>query len=284
MQDPRLAWLKDEAIRPYVLARQPEFLNSQARQPHPCFQQSPLVIDPQKVANEDFITQIINLENTVFTGTGLAMPRWVFYDCGIMPGITTGFAIHRDKASPELKNILKPKATSTWLPLALFIVIPTLVPNEWVAHNLTSVNSLLPDQSKYYGLGFLSKAFGLWYGGIPICCGMTQWRSPALRLHSHYGDLQVMTAYTPAHSVPQTVTYRLRVRQDDWEYFFKATKTNRFSAEYKPSGLTVDRKSETSMQALQAKIEAGQGPYYLNAYEVAQAPLDSELTVYAPLS
>ena len=53
----------------------------------------------------------------------------------------------------------------------------------------------LKKKHRYYGLGFLTKAFGLWYANIPVCCGVTQWTSPALKIHSHYGVIEVLTAY-----------------------------------------------------------------------------------------
>ncbi|MEZ4873543.1 MAG: hypothetical protein R2827_15140 [Bdellovibrionales bacterium] len=74
---------------------------------------------------------------------------------------------------------------------------------------MSSINALVPKEDRLYGLGFLSKAFGLAYANIRTCCGMTQWNSPAIRLHSHYGVLEVLTAFTPAHTHAHTLTYRL---------------------------------------------------------------------------
>ena len=247
------------------------------------FHKRPLIKYPEKMAEGEFTDQILNVENKVF-GEKLAMARWVFYDCAIMPGITSGFAIHRDAASESVKSIARPSDKSEWIPLSLFITIPTIRGGEWVAHNLSSINSTLPEADRFYGLGFLTKAFGLWYANIETCCGMTQWRSPALKLHSHYGDIEILTAWTPSHTYAQTLTYRLKVNISEWERFFTEHQAPRFYEQYKPSEIVVDRSSDSSLQELQGRVERGEGPFFLDTAEIDTRTLNSELTIFVPRS
>lgn len=277
--NPRLAWLDRADIRPYVFVRATNQIRQPGCTPLSWFPRPPLIKDPQVMAEVEFTDQILNLENKVF-GPKLAMPRWVFYDCAIMPGITTGFAIHRDSAPASVVEVAQPPARAEWIPLSLFITIPTVRAGEWVAHNLSSVNSIVPEADRLYGLGFLTKAFGLWFANIETCCGMTQWRSPALRIHSHYGDLEVLTALTPSHTIAQTLTYRLRVNVGEWERFFTQARVPRFYEQYEPAGWKLDRAQDSSLEAFQRKLEAHEGPFFLDAAEIDAQDLNSELTIF----
>lgn len=279
--DNRLTWLEEDHIRPYVFVRANNAIKSPGRSRLPWFPNPPLVKDPIKMDESGFTDQILNVENKVF-GEKLAMPRWVFYDCAIMPGITSGLAIHRDAAPQSVVDVAQPGPKADWIPLSLFITIPTMRDGEWVAHNLSSINSALPEKDRFYGLGFLTKSFGLWYANIETCCGMTQWRSPALKLHSHYGDIEIITAWTPSHTYAQTLTYRLKVNISEWDRFFTEHQAPRFYEQYRSSELTVNRESDTSLQDLQRRLEKGEGPYFLDAAEIDVRALNSELTIFVP--
>lgn len=229
--NPRLNWLDGESVRPYVYVR-PE-----NRIPRPgerfqldWFREAPIYKNPLQMGEVDFANQILRLESACFAQSGMPMPRWVFYDCAIIPGFVAGFALRRDKASKEILDILQPATNCEWIPISLFIIIPSMGPREWVAHNLCSVNSIVSEASKIYGLGFLTKAFGLWYANIEICCGITQWNSPAVKLHTHYGDFEVLTAFTPVHSYARTLTYRLTVDTSEWKRFFDPETLSGFSS------------------------------------------------------
>lgn len=280
LADPRLA--DGRIVRPYVFVRGENRVVDPGQSQLNWFPNAPLVKDSQSMEEGAFTDQLLNLENKVF-GPKLAMPRWVFYDCAIMPGIVSGFAIHRSAASRAIKAVTEAPEDAEWIPLSLFITIPTLRSGEWVAHNLSSINTALPSEERFYGLGFLSKAFGLWYANIETCCGMTQWSSPAIKLHSHYGDIEVLTAYTPSHTYAKTLTYRLKVMPSEWDRFFTDQQAPRFYQQYKATGSTVARSQEQNLKDLQRRIEAGEGPFYLDAAEIGTRPLDSDLTLFSPI-
>jgi hypothetical protein len=210
----------------------------------------------------------------------MPMPRWVFYDCAIVPGFVAGYALHRSCASTEMLRILEPKPDTEWLPISLFIIIPTMATKEWVAHNLCSINSLVPQDQSIYGLGFLTKAFGLWYANVEVLCGITQWQSPATRLHTHYGDFEVLTAYTPVHSYARTLTYRMVTDAKEWTRFFSQEPAPDFFAKYSDAGFDVDPTSEESLKSFQRRLEAGGERYYLSANQIRTQPLDKALRVF----
>ena len=294
-------WMQSDDIRPYVFVR-PENQIALPGSVHRLnwFQKEPIFKDPLDIDEITFADRIYSLEERAFGPSNMAMPRWVFYDCAVMPGFVAGFAARPSALTPEMRAVLDPKkypasnspiktsgvmkeVTSLddmdWVPLSLFIIIPTMHRGEWVAHNLCSVNSLLPSGG-LYGLGFLSKAFGLWYANVEQCSGMTQWGSPALKLHSHYGHLEVIGAYAPVHSHAKTITYRVQVNTHCWEKFFNKEQDLAFLENYGPTGTHIDPKDEASMLDFQKRIERNEGPFYLSAGEIAQKKLDEKLMIY----
>ena len=279
----RLSWVHDDNIRPYVFVR-PENRIHFPGETHlnlNWFPQKVLYKNPLEMDEVRFADQILYLETKAFGPSGMAMPRWVFYDCAVLPGFVAGFA-HRTKTLPEaVKKVIHVEPTDEWTPLSLFIIIPTMsAKGEWVAHNLCSINSLLEKPDHFYGIGFLSKAFSLWYANVVTCCGMTQWTSPSVRLHAHYGDFEVLTAYTPVHSYPRTLTYRVKVDVERWSQFFTKTSHTDFSDLYQPAGFNVDPTDEASLKSFQRKLERSGGPYFLNSSETISKALTDPLTVF----
>ena len=288
----KLSWMHNPDIRPYVFVRPENKIHDPGSRhqgldwfPHEVLYKNPLEMD-----EVTFADKIMGLETKAFGPSGMAMPRWVFYDCAIVPGFVAGFAHRTNKLPQAVRNALAVDdergdiPDDDWTPLSLFIIIPTMSnTGEWVAHNLCSVNSLLAKPNQFYGIGFLSKAFGLWYANVRTCCGMTQWASPAVKLHAHYGDFEVLTAYTPVHSYSRTLTYRVNVDVGLWPKFFD--KENRepgiFLNTYKPAGFQVDPKDEASLISFQRKLERREGPYFLHGHETMSKGLTDPLTVFA---
>ena len=230
LENPRLEWLKNPDIRPYVYVRE----ENRISKPGSAFEldwfagKEPVYINPMRMDEVSFGNQILQIEAQAFGAKGMEMPRWVFFDCGVTPGFVAGFAIRTKALAPEVRENLGLDDTHEWTPLSLFIIIPTMGEGEWVAHNLCSVNALLPKEQRMYGLGFLSKAFGLWYANVETCVGFTQWGNAAIKLHSYYGPFQILTAFTPLHSYPRTLTYRLETNPNMWPHFLTKSKIMEF--------------------------------------------------------
>ena len=281
IKNPKLQWLADKKLRPYVYVR-PEnrIADPGKRFAINWFNSEPLFKNPLCMDEVDFADQILRLESRAFAATNMPMPRWVFYDCAIMPGFVAGFAMHRSMASEEILNILQPKEGTEWLPISLFIIIPAMAAKEWIAHNLCSINSLISPASQVYGLGFLTKAFGLWYANVEMLCGVTQWGSPAVRLHTHYGDFEVLTAYTPVHSYARTLTYRMVTDSKEWKRFFSKEQAPDFATKYDYAGFDVDPNSDESLISFQRKLESKGNRYFLNATQLRNEKLDTTLKVY----
>ena len=283
--DPRLDWLKNEDIQPYVYVREDNRISQPGtHSPLNWFEgKKPVFINPLWMREVDFGNQILALEGQAFGPTNLAMPRWVFYDCAITPGFVAGFAIRTAAIPPEMKSHFEFSGKHEWTPLSLFIIIPTMsTDDEWCAHNLCTVNSILPKDKQLYGLGFLSKAFGLWYANVHTCVGFTQWGNAAIKLHSYYGPFEILTSYTPIHSFSRTLTYRVKLESQQWGNFLSKKPTADFDKRFKASGLKVDPKDDGSLKDIQSRLERKEGPFFLDPHEVLTKNLGEPLSLYQP--
>ena len=283
----RLDWLDYSQVRPYVFVRE----DLRVKSPGSLFKDQinwfddiePLWFNPLHQKQVEYSNLILNLEAKAFAASGLGMDRWVFYDCAVMPGFVAGFA-HKTETLPDFmkKALGVDEIKREWTPISLFIVIPTMKPGEWFAHNLCSVNSLLDRKDKFYGLGFLTKSFGLWYANIANCCGATQWKSPAVRLHALYGDFELLTTYTPTHSYPKTITYRLDVKPQRWSKFFWPEPSDTFEESFEKTGKTINPEDESNLIHWQNELEEKKGPFYLRSYEILSTPLSGPYNIYKP--
>ncbi len=277
-------WGANGDIRPYVYVRPDNMIqNPGSRHRLDWFPMAPIYKNPLDTHELDFANMIYFIEENAFGPANMAMPRWVFYDCAILPGFVAGFAMRASALPQAIRKVLPDTSQLEWVPLSLFIIIPSMAKGQWIAHNLCAVNSLLSEQDRLYGLGFLSKAFGLWYANVESCLGITQWGSPALKLHSHYGHMEIVTAFTPVHSHAKTITYRVEVDMHCWEKFFTREDDLRFLESYAPTNMLIDPKNEKTMVDLHQRLQNGER-YYLSAADIAQKDLTEPLLVYAPKS
>lgn len=275
-----ISWLEIEDIRPYIFMRK-ENLFSQPGSYTKCdwFKNKPIYRNPLHIDQKAFADQILNLESKAFQHSGMPMPRWVFYDCAIMPGFVCGFAQRTETLPRSYREQVGVDPDLDWTPISLFIIIPTVRRGEWVAHNLCTANSLTDKSDHLYALGFLTKAFGLWYANVEILCGFAQWQSPSIRLHSHYGSFEILTAYTPIHSHARTLTYRTIIDGKCWPTFF--TKNgDEMNGRYAAMDFTVDPRSDHSLISFQHRLERDEGPFFLDPHEIRTEPLDAPLRVY----
>ena len=281
-ENPDLSWLGSKDIVPYVFMRKENLVEKPGSYLKSCdwFSREPLYKNPLRMDEVTFANQILNLETKAFQKASLQMPRWVFYDCAIIPGLVCGFAQRTSSLSESFCEAVGVNKDLEWTPLSLFIIIPTLRKGEWTAHNLCSSNSLVGEKDSKYALGFLSKAFGLWYANVEVLCGVMQWQSPSIRLHSHYGLFEILTAYTPIHTIARTLTYRSRLDFEYWKSFFDS-KSKLITTNYRYSGITVDPKNDEDLKSLQRQIENGKKEaFYLNSHEIRTQNLDAPLKIY----
>ena len=278
-------WLDHPDILPYICIRPENHKSIEgnfSQQSFDWFHRKPKVINPLLLKNAGFIELQMKVDSIMFGR--LSTPRWAFFDCGIMPGIITGFVMKRDKLPKEIHNLYKNEHShEKWVPLSLFIVIPSMDTGQWVAHNLCSLNGLLPSDKRFRGLGFLSKAFGLWYANIQSLYGVTQWHSNALKLHTNFGDFELIATYNASHDHSHSVTYKCLIDHVAWKRFFDKQEDNEsFDLRYQKTQFLLHPTDEDSLKSIQSRIEKDEGPFFLSGDEVLFKPLGEPLTLFTP--
>lgn len=211
-------------------------------------------IDPLRMASAPFLELLKRIDEVTFGPEGMPMPRWVFFDGAELPGGIVGFGLPVEALPEDGRRLLSVPADYRGLvPLSMFIAIPTFEPGVWMAHNLASVASVLP-QASLRGLGAFTKAVGLKTFRARSQVGATQWNSFALRVHTRLGPLALLTAWTPAHSEPWTLTYRVELTEARLRHLARDA-SGRVPRPRIEAWLDSD--DHAYMQRLQADIERG---------------------------
>lgn len=213
------------------------------------------VYDPLQTDVAPFLELLRNLDALTFGPEGMPMPRWVFVDGAELPGGIAGYACRAERASLGVLDLMKPPGGYAGLiPLSMFIAIPTHEQGTWLGHNLASLSPQIP-QAGYAGLGGLTKATGLSVYRASRQIGVTQWASRALHIHTRMGPLELLTAWTPAHSEAWSLTYRVQLER---ETLLHLARDPRGTIARPTPEEFIDSADHTAMQALQDRIEAGE--------------------------
>ncbi len=225
-------------------------------------------IDPFVAANGPFFRLLQRLDQLTFGPEGMPMDRWVFYECAEVPGAIYGFALPAaDLTSDERSALQVPADYDGPVPFAMYIAIPMRASDgrrTWFGHNLASLNRVFGARRLNH-LGSVAKSFALKAFRAERFFGATQWSSAALFIHTKFGALELETAWTPAHSIHETLTYAfdvteasLRAAAGDPGAVLERPAAERFIA-------ADDRHA---MQDLQRQIEAGHRWVLCGAAEV----------------
>lgn len=208
--------------------------------------------DCTKTSSHFLVQALLKLDRAGYTTSSMAMPSWVFYDCGMMPGLVAGYGIDRADADVEILDFFGNDLS--FYPCSMFISIPVLGKSDTVfAHNLVSFNSVFPE--KFPGLAQKSKSLGLEQTAAKVLVGASQWSSAAMFIHLKFGELELLTAETPNHGTPGTYTYQTKIT-DPWKY----RQTNSWESQQSDPEKLLSfalKDISTFSKKLQAELEAG---------------------------
>ena len=238
-------------LEPFVVTTE---LNQAALDPAPFGLATRWFINPQHTRWATFFDLLQRLDALTFGPEGMPMDKWVFYNCAELPGYIYGFALEAGQMSAYERELMGVPADWTGpVPFSMYIAIPMHERGSWFGHNLASLNRTFP-QRRFDGLGTLTKSIALQAFRVERFYGATQWLSNALFIHTRFGPLELYTTYTPAHSMAETLTYGFTVTEEKLRY---AMGDPGVSLEYPEPDIALDARDVPSMQALQARIEAG---------------------------
>ncbi len=225
-------------------------------------------IDPFVAANGPFFRLLQRLDQLTFGPEGMPMDRWVFYECAEVPGAIYGFALPAAELSSDERSAMQvPAGYDGPVPFAMYIAIPMRAPGPrrtWFGHNLASLNRVFPERRLNH-LGSIAKSFALKAFRAERFYGATQWSSAALFIHTKFGPLELETAWTPAHSIHETLTYAFDVREQS----LRAAAGDPASTLDRPEpGRFIAADDRAAMQDLQRAIEGGERFVLTGAAEV----------------
>ncbi len=213
------------------------------------------IIDPTRMSSGRFLRLLQTLDRLTFGPEGMPMPRWVFYDCAEIPGAIFGFARRIESLPASVRGVLELEPGETGLmPLSMYIAIPVLPPDVWFGHNLASLNPTLPSLG-LKGLASITKAIALKVFRCKSQIGATQWDSDALHIHTRFGPLDLLSAWTPAHSQAETITYRFDVTDENIRHACGAPDVE---LDYPDADFEVTADDRPAMRDLQTRVEAGE--------------------------
>lgn len=237
--------------------------------------------DPQVVGSAAFLSVLRRCDALTFGPFGMQMPQWVFYDCAVMPGAVFGLGTRASRLEPWAREALGVEPGYEGLvPLSAFIAIPMLEgaadreddepPPSWLVYTLHSMNAVSPGIGPE-GLTELTFALGLRVFPIRTLYGVSQWRNPRLGVYAGLGPLELMSAYTPAHSLPRTLCFRAGVEPGALDSLLAGTPKPR------QANLHLDVDDVAALRKVQTELEEGV------RYELVGPPLTRGTYVLAPL-
>lgn len=153
------------------------------------------------------LNSIVAMDKYTFGDQGMSAEKWLFFDCGAMPGVIFGFGSSFDALpAAYAKNVEPDHQALGFAPISYYVAIPTTNDREWFGHNLSSIGAKLKEP--YGGLGLLTKSLCLNLIGAKSQVGATQWQAQGLFVHTRISDLILESAYTPGHTYPFSLVYK----------------------------------------------------------------------------
>ncbi|HHH28212.1 MAG TPA: hypothetical protein ENK57_07685 [Polyangiaceae bacterium] len=212
-----------------------------------------LCYEATRSATGAVIDRLVQLDSLTFGPEGMPMPRWMFYELAALPGAAFGFGLDAGVLPDESRGRLGLGDDARGLvPVSMYIAIP-IMPRVWCGHNLASLKRVLPELG-LRRLASRTKAFALRCLRCEQQIGATQWDSDALFVHAKFGVLELLSAWTPAHEFPATLTYRLDVTEAGLRHALGEGDPPAAP----PADFEIDADDHAAMRTLQTRIEAGE--------------------------
>jgi hypothetical protein len=165
-------------------------------------------IDAAAIENTQFLDVLNKIDGLSYGDKGLPMEKWVAFDAGILPSGFVGFGKIAKHINNSLKSKLNISDEDFFVPLSEACAIPNVKNGTWISHTLGSLDS-------NNGLGTLTKALAIEVYGAKEMMGVAQYDNKSLKVHSKFGDMEILSALSPAHSLPDmTFVYKLSIKED----------------------------------------------------------------------
>jgi hypothetical protein len=173
----------------------------------PCAQR----FDPLRVAAAPFLDLIRRLDQLANGPAGRVLPGWAFYDCAELPGAVACLARPAGQLPERVRRLLEvPAGYAGAVPIAQAALIPTADERAWHLYVLASLHWVEPDLEPA-DLCPRTVMMAIEAVGVTTAYAAAPWRSPNFAAITQLAPLELLTAWTPAHSEHSTATCRFAV-------------------------------------------------------------------------
>ena len=165
------------------------------------------VIHVEDSEQAEFCSILNRSNHKAFGGRdAMGMPRWVMLDCAILPSAVVGFMLPVDDTPDEILDKLDiDDDYEGYVPVSEYCGCPTM---EADCISGFSLHSHLPGQ----GIATRTKALALAVYGARTQIGVTQFYSPAIRVHVRFGAMEMIMHRPSIHTYPEdSFVYRLEL-------------------------------------------------------------------------
>jgi hypothetical protein len=147
------------------------------------------------------------------------------------------------------------------VPYSVGIAIPLPDRRSWEIISIGSINQVAPGAGPA-GLRRLTLAYGSALMNSPEIWFATRWRSHLIGIFAGLGPLKIVTAWTPAHDYPETVTFTVEPSEAAHERLLQG-------GGFDPSIVSsyIDADDVEAMQDLQHDIQKGLEAYIVGPGE-----------------
>lgn len=207
-----------------------------------------------RLDSRDVVDGLHRLDNATFSDLDMRMPRWVLFDCGEFPGIVVGFGCRAGMLPDYVRQYYAvTENDDTFVPLSMWVAIRCAEDDAWFGHNLSSANIILRKADSLPGLAVLTKCFGVLVTRARTIYGATQWDTTSIGIHQKLGHMEVLSAYTPAHTHVNTFAYRTEIDAPA----IRRQLENGFEQRSLPVTRSFAADDNENLLALQRDIESG---------------------------
>ena len=245
--DPHRARIWPEGLQPYAVARS----GLAERGSHSLIQ-----VDPTHTSSAPFLRSLERLDRLIYSPSGMATPRWAFYDCAELPGVVFGLCAPAEQLPDEARRALTAAGHEGYVPLSAVVAIPTVEADHWLVYAVCELGEVMatgfPDQRAETLRSALA-----WLGAREASA-VCQWSGDRVAMHLSCAELELRAAWMPSHDRPATCCL----------HYAMATPGPA------PSGrrVWISGVDEAALLDLQSKIETGRRYWIVDARRGAAGP------------
>ncbi len=170
-------------------------------------------VDPTRTSSAPFLRNLERLDRLIYSPSGMATPRWAFYDCAELPGAVFGLCASLERLPEEARRTFIAGEQDGCVPLTAVVAIPTVEHAHWLVYAVCGLSEVattgLPDLRAE-----TLRAALVWLGAREASA-VCQWAGDRVALHLNCALLELRAAWMPSHDQPATCCFHYATDRTD---------------------------------------------------------------------